>query len=449
MVGRKMFGKVDRRLRQAFPHKAGQLLGGISCLLIGDWGQLPPVMDLPLYTTVSRTELSDLGSTAYHCFDRAVVLDQVMRQAGQGAEQQAFRDILLRLRNAHSTLEDWRCLMKRTPCEVVNVADFDDALHLYPTTEAVAEYNIGKLRSSGQPVALIKAVHTGPGAGSAAVDDAGGLEPVVCIAHGARIMLSANLWVEVGLVNGALGTVVAICYEDNHGPPDLPVAVMVRFDSYAGPTLSDGTVPIAPLHRTWFTTTKECSRLQLPLKLSWAVTIHKAQGMTLDKVVIDVGKKEFSSGLTFVACSRVRCLTDLLFVPPFAFQRLSNMSKSTRLQDRLKEDDRLLEMSKSLLAPRPENGSSGTLPIEEAMDCGKVKYPYEQMEESSVPSASLDVQEIIYADKAMDQGATPPGSPDLPPLFDSDDDVEYVPSTQPYICQLKYNPVDDEWQQRT
>ena len=48
-----------------------------------------------------------------------------------------------------------------------------------------------------------------------------------------------------------------------------------------------------------------CSRLQIPLKLAWAITIHKAQGLTLDKVVIDIGKKEFSAGLTFVACSRV------------------------------------------------------------------------------------------------------------------------------------------------
>ena len=352
MVGRKLFGQVDRRLRQAFPHRAEELFGGCSILLIGDFGQLPPVMDLPLYTTVSRTELSDLGSANYRMFDRAVVLDQVMRQAGQDADQQLFRHLLYRLRNGESTLDDWGHLMRQTPVELGKITPFDGALRLYPTTQAVAEYNIGKLWASGQPVAMIKAVHSGSGASKASTDDAGGLESVVCIAHGARVMLTANLWVNVGLVNGAIGTVAAICYLDGQCPPDLPVAVMVHFDSYTGPTLPDGTVPIIPLRRTWFATTQQCSRLQLPLKLAWAVTIHKAQGMTLDRVVIDVGKKEFSSGLTFMACSRVRHLTDLLFVPPFSFQRVAGLNKSSRLKERLQEDERLQQMSATSSLPR-------------------------------------------------------------------------------------------------
>lgn len=48
MVGRKVFGQIDSRLRQVFPHQADQLFGKCSCLLFGDFGQLPPVMDLPL-----------------------------------------------------------------------------------------------------------------------------------------------------------------------------------------------------------------------------------------------------------------------------------------------------------------------------------------------------------------------------------------------------------------
>ena len=261
-----------------------------------------------------------------------------MRQAGQDPEQVKFRDILLRLRDAKVTVADWNHLMTRTPTRVQHTSLFSSALQLIPTVEAVVEY-VAQLLASGQPIATIKAVHTGPNAAKAPADDAGGLEAVVCLAKSARVMLTNNLWVDVGLIHGAMGTVEAICYRTG-GPPDLPIAVMVRFDNYSGPTFPDGTVPITPLRRCWSSSGGQCSRLQLPLKLAWAVTIHKSQGLTLDKVFIDVGKREFSTGLTFVACSRVRHLQYLLFTPPFPFQRLSGFSKSSRLKER-QEDQRL------------------------------------------------------------------------------------------------------------
>ena len=118
------------------------------------------------------------------------------------------------------------------------------------------------------------------------------------------------------------------------GPPSLPTAVMVRFDSYSSPTLPDGSAPIVPIRRTWSNSGKSCSRLQIPLKLAWAITIHKAQGLTLNKVVIDMGSKEFSTGLTFVACSRVRHLIDLIFQPPFDYDHLTSLSKSRTLHER-------------------------------------------------------------------------------------------------------------------
>ena len=356
MVGRKTLGQVDRRLRQAFPHHAQEVFGGCSCLLFGDFGQLPPVMDLPLYTTDSRSELSDQGRTAYQSFQHAVVLDKVMRQAGQNPQQVKFRDILLRLRDAKVTVADWNCLMTQTPTHVQDLSPFATALHLIPTVEAVVEHNVTQLHASGQPIATIKAVHTGANASKAPADDAGGLEAVICLANSARVMLTSNLWIDVGLVNGAMGTIQAICYRTG-GPPDLPIAVMVQFDRYSGPTLHDGTVPITPLRRTWSSSGGQCSRLQLPLKLAWAVTIHKSQGLTLDKVVIDVGKREFSTGLTFVACSRVRQLRDLLFSPPFPFQRLACLANSCRLKERQEEDARMLSLQNSLLQPTSSSPS--------------------------------------------------------------------------------------------
>ena len=149
--------------------------------------------------------------------------------------------------------------MKQTHVQVQDLAPFCNALHLYPTIEAVAEHNVTKLRTSGQPIATVKAIHTGPNASKASPDDAAGLDPVVCIAHGARVMLTSNIWTGVGLVNRAMGTVIAICYKSGQAQPNLPVSVMVRFDSYPGPTLPDGTVPITPICHTWSASSYNCS----------------------------------------------------------------------------------------------------------------------------------------------------------------------------------------------
>jgi len=101
---------------------------------------------------------------------------------------------------------------------------------------------------------------------------------------------------QVGLVNGAMGTVVAICCDGKDQLPlNLPLAVMVPFDSYTSPILSDGSVPIVPLCCTLLSSNNLCSRLQLFPQTGMGGNYSQVQGMTFDKVAIDVEKKEFST----------------------------------------------------------------------------------------------------------------------------------------------------------
>ena len=170
-----------------------------------------------------------------------------------------------------------------------------------------------------------------------------GLEPVVFLARGARVMLTMNLWASVGLCNGAAGTVVDIIYQNNHQPPDLPIAVIVEFDNYKGPVFNESQplcVPICPITVTSQTETGFHERQQLPLRLAWALTIHKSQGLTLPKAWIDISKSEKTAGISYVAISRVKSLASCV-IQPMSYQRLTSLKSSANLQYKLEEENRL------------------------------------------------------------------------------------------------------------
>lgn len=194
-------------------------------------------------------------------------------------------------------------------------------------------------------MAKILAIHTGGNeAKKASSDVAKGLEPQLLLAKGARVMLTANLWTKGGLVNGSMGTVHDIMFK-NQGPPSLPAAVFVKFDTYEGLTIisteGDNVVPIVPIKRSWEGKSGTiCSRQQVPLCLAWAITVHKSQGLTLSKAKIDIGSKEFAAGLTFIAVSHVHSLSDIYF-RQFTFDRLQRIKNSSRLQERKVEKERL------------------------------------------------------------------------------------------------------------
>ena len=69
--------------------------------------------------------------------------------------------------------------MTCTSSNISNLQEFKNAIHLYPTIEAVAEDNLMKLKQNNQPIAMIKTVHSGHIAAKGTSDDAGGLEPVL------------------------------------------------------------------------------------------------------------------------------------------------------------------------------------------------------------------------------------------------------------------------------
>jgi ATP-dependent DNA helicase PIF1 len=84
MVGRRMLSLIDTRMRQAFLENKNEAFGGHSIILFGNFGQLPPVLNLPMYANnTGHEEMSNTGLAAYKHFREVYELDVIQRQAGK------------------------------------------------------------------------------------------------------------------------------------------------------------------------------------------------------------------------------------------------------------------------------------------------------------------------------------------------------------------------------
>ena len=128
-------------------------------------------------------------------------------------------------------------------------------------------------------------------------------------------MLKYNLWNPVVLHNGSRVKVIDSIYMNSDGPryQTLPEAVVVQYshiDPYMPAFLKDypGSIDTPTITAEWVKTSNNevFKSTQFPLNLSWAFTIHKSQGKTLERLVIDLGSGDKCSGLMLVALSRVR-----------------------------------------------------------------------------------------------------------------------------------------------
>ena len=89
------------------------VFGGFSIILVGDIAQLPPVLDRPIYCPVSEDPMAMIDFFAFRKIDLVVKLEQNVR-ASIAADQQQFREILLRLRTGESATADWKLLNTRS-----------------------------------------------------------------------------------------------------------------------------------------------------------------------------------------------------------------------------------------------------------------------------------------------------------------------------------------------
>jgi ATP-dependent DNA helicase PIF1 len=296
MVNADLLDAVDRSLRQARqrPHEA---FGGAQVVLFGDPYQLAPVpgdADERAYFEDQYRSMWFFDAKVWSETDLTIYeLSVIHRQ-----HEAEFKYMLNAVRHGRVTAE----IAKRLNDTGARPAPTDGAITLATTNSTVTRINSAELAKLPGRALTARAEVSGEfGGRSYPADEA--LELKV----GAQVMFLRNdsdqRW-----VNGSIGTVTKIdstvWVEVDGETHQVQPAVWEKYRySYSQVTKSLKKDIVAE-----FT--------QFPLRLAWAVTIHKSQGKTYDRAIVDLGQRSFAPGQTYVALSRISELEGLYLTRP-------------------------------------------------------------------------------------------------------------------------------------
>ena len=346
--------------------------GGLPVVvLFGDDAQLPPVFDFPVYNISGKNvcQAALHGALVWEEFKHVAALNIIVRQ---NENEQKFRDVLMAMRNYTLNPEQaewlqsfqWNNLQTEKGPDLTSRMN-DSGLFVFPSHKEEWQHNKSKLLQINEtyPIAKVNALCKGQHAH--VIDQSASLQKSLYISKNAKVMLSVNLCVQYGLFNGAMGIVRLIIYKAGTKPPDMPDVVLVQFPGYSGlPFIPENPklIPITPVERVMNCVCYCCKRKQVPLRLGWATTIHKCQGMTIGHgetnryIVISPGTKAFESknpGALFVALSRAKTAGGLDKDPDFAWHpsvlvnedRLCHVVRTATVFGRKREMNRLAKMA--------------------------------------------------------------------------------------------------------
>uniref|UniRef100_A0A8C7XP52 ATP-dependent DNA helicase PIF1 n=1 Tax=Oryzias sinensis TaxID=183150 RepID=A0A8C7XP52_9TELE len=282
MVEAQFFDKLEAVARSV--KRSTQPFGGIQLIVCGDFLQLPPV---------SKGKEKASFCFQARCWRKVIQVNMELTEVRRQTDQN-FISLLQAVRLGRVTEE---ISMKLTTSSYHRIErDGVLATRLCTHKDDVELTNEDKLQQLPGSVRLFEAVDSDPELVKN-IDAHSPVSRLIQLKVGAQVMLTKNLDVARGLVNGARGVVVAFESEKKGLP-------RVRF-------LCGVTEVLRP-ERWVFKSASgvHLSRTQLPLKLAWAISIHKSQGMTLDCVEISLARV-FESGQAYVALSRARSLEGL------------------------------------------------------------------------------------------------------------------------------------------
>ena len=271
MMSKSLFELLDtigKKLR-----KNPKPFGGIQLVFCGDFYQLPPIDDSFCFESPSWNQT----------FDKTILFTKNYRQQDDG-----FQQLLNEVREGNISPEGCKLLLD---CTKKEVGDGIKPTIIYPTkrlADQVNQFENLTLESDSHTYKSNKSNLIGHI--SLELDKQikkGGIDETIVLKIGSQVMCIVNLDQDIGVVNGSQGLVID--FSDGFPIVQFKTCKMIikphlwKNDKYE----NDGIY-------------------QIPLILSWAITIHKAQGISLDEAMINIGSSVFEYGQTYVALSRVR-----------------------------------------------------------------------------------------------------------------------------------------------
>ena len=287
--------------------------GGVQVILVGDFWQLKPIPNVldagvPIYE-------SKLFNTVFpHRYELTTILRQ---EESEMRLKHALDEV--RTGNCDDETEAYLMSLSRECTETDNSVP---PLHIYFKRLNVDVHNAEVLNSLDGSKVTFESLDTG---NAKLLNKT--INKVLSLKPGCRVMLQFNI--NARLKNGSCGTFVGIQVE-NDGNDDR---LLVHFPRV-------GTVPLE--RKTWYKYDKDGSilgtRTQYPLSLCYAITVHKAQGLTIENIVVVHCSQEFIPGQTYVALSRVKREATLqvvgfrrrfLLPPPSTLSNIISSSEET------------------------------------------------------------------------------------------------------------------------
>jgi len=274
-------GKVLTAISDILKHfrKSREAFGGVQVLLSGDFFQLPPV---------SRQPMSNREKFAFMApvwVEARLKVCYLQHQYRQGHDTLSF--ILTEIRSQDVSDDSLERLREKLEDKAIK----EEALKLYTHNADVDAMNNLKLDENPNPLQVFYAETKGQAKILEGLKQSVLAGPVVQLKQDARVMFVKNN-PEKGYFNGSTGTVLDFDKEEGY-----PVVEM-----------DDGKKFVVKPEE-WTVEDEEetilASYKQIPLRLAWAITVHKSQGMTLDHAEMDLSKT-FEAGQGYVALSRLK-----------------------------------------------------------------------------------------------------------------------------------------------